>query len=66
MNNAYEEALHNGYTPSDMAADMKEAQARSEALGCHECFYLSRNSRTCAAVLEGELPRCPYFKKGGQ
>ena len=63
MGNGYEEAMHQGYSAADMAADMEEIEKRVEGLGCRICKYRDWNSRTCDNVISGFLERCPYFKK---
>ena len=66
MGNGYEEALHQGYSAADMAADMEEMEKRMQDIGCFDCKYRDRNSRTCDVVIRdesGTYQRCPYYKK---
>lgn len=63
----FEEAMHQGYSREDMAADMTEMEIRADKLRCFECAYRNRAARACIAVLESEwLTQCPNFKKDGK
>ena len=67
MSNAFEEARHQGYTEADMAADQKEITDRMEYLGCPNCKYGGRNSRTCESIIidESNIYRlgCPLYSQ---
>ena len=65
MGNAFEDAMHNGYSVADLEADQKEAEQRAKELGCYDCGYSSIYHPTCNAMREGTLAKCPYFKKAG-
>lgn len=60
---SFEEALHQGYSAEDMAADMKEKEIRCMDLGCNSCRYQDRNSPTCERMIDGDLNVCPYYKE---
>ena len=63
---SFEEARHQGYTTSDMAADAAEAMARMQDLGCGICRYRLGNYHVCRCVIENVdnvFVVCPYFKE---
>ena len=62
MSNDFENALHQGYTQADLAADEAEATQRMKELGCFACKYGARY-RACETVIEGDYDRCPYYKE---
>lgn len=62
MSNDFENALHQGYSAADMAADMAEVEARTNELGCYCCRYGQEYHPTCNNIIAGCLGRCPYFK----
>lgn len=59
----FENALHQGYTAADMAADVEEATQRMNALGCFSCRYGKIAHPTCRGVIKGSLMKCPYRKE---
>lgn len=61
MGNAFEEARHHGYTEEDMAAEEKEINERMAFLGCPECRYGQRYSRTCENII---IDECGIYKCG--
>lgn len=63
MSNNFENAMHHGYSAEDMRADIEEQEGRCRDLGCFLCVYRDRNSPTCDRVRDGEMERCPYYKK---
>lgn len=65
MGNAFEEAMHQGYSAADLSADMEEFTERLQEIGCFTCIYRERNSSTCSVVLNEDklYPKCPYRKE---
>ena len=52
MGNGFEEAMHQGFSAAEMAADMKEMEDRCEALGCLSCLYRDRYAAICGRVID--------------
>ena len=67
MSNEFEDALHQGFTRSEMAQEMDEREMRANELGCLSCVYRARASKTCDAIIEMDdtFHDCPYYKKEG-
>ena len=59
---SFEEARHQGYSISDMATDIAEAEKRARDLGCFDCKWGETNSPTCEVIRNGVKVLCPYFK----
>lgn len=65
MGNAFEEAVHHGYSAAEMAADMQEQMDNMRRLGCNNCVYIKDYHYTCVNVISNadNYIKCPYFKK---
>lgn len=62
---SFEEAKHQGYSMSELAADMAEAEKRYNDLGCPVCKWGQYRSPTCDLIFKDVTKIvCPYFKKG--
>lgn len=59
----FENALHQGYTAAEMAADEAEAIQRMGALGCGICRYRLGHYMVCATIIMGDYDKCPYHKE---
>lgn len=59
----FEDAMHQGFSKADKAAEMAEYSARMTQLGCYACGYSSIYHPTCEHMIKGELEKCPYFKE---
>ena len=60
---------YQGYTAADLEIDCKEIADRMNSLGCFSCGLFGDQGlvqpHVCNPVIEGNLPKCPHFRKGG-
>lgn len=65
MSNAFEDAMHHGYSAEEMAQDMKEWLDTARRLGCTDCIYGKDYHVTCYNIIQNEdnYIKCPFYKK---
>ena len=65
MVNSFEDAMHQGFSASEMADEMRELRERCQNLGCETCMYRNMAHPTCYRIIKNEdLEKCPYYKEG--
>lgn len=67
MSNNFEEAIHQGFSRSDMAQEVSDTTERMEELGCFHCVHGRQCSPSCARIIDDEetFKTCHFFKEGG-
>lgn len=51
MNNAFEDAMHQGFSRADMAQELMEMERRMHGLGCDRCLYRDEISPVCETII---------------
>ena len=51
MSNAFEDAMHQGFSRADMAQELMELEKRMHGLGCDTCQHQCENAPTCNTII---------------
>lgn len=67
MANAFEQAMHHGFSRAEMAQEMMEIHQRMIDLGCVACQHNKENSPVCACIIahDEKYDSCMFLSKGG-
>lgn len=52
MSNAFEDAMHQGFSGADMAQELMEMERRMHGLGCDRCLYRDEISPVCETIIK--------------
>lgn len=68
MGNAFEDAMHQGFSRAEMAHEIMEIHQRMFDLGCLGCQHMNENSPVCACVISHpeKYDSCMFITNGGK